>query len=126
MLACVPIAGNLQPGMTPDQAIREMGDPEAKESIPDPNLRGGDLLRYSWTSKGKAATFGRDNRLVKVESVTPDANAQSGPDFDPISTPLSYIFYPLRVGIGWLASGVNCVAENNCQPPPPPRPPGAG
>ena len=113
--ACSSAAGNLQVGMTPEQAISAMGRPESKDTVPDPKS-GADVLRYSWPSQGKSAVFGPDNHVAQIENIEV-VKSQGPSNFDPIGTPVEYFFYPVRLGIGWAASGLNCVLEGHCNPP---------
>src|SRR5258708_24330335 len=62
-------SGSLTPGMTPDQTVQSMGEPDLKDSIADPNHSGATVLRYVWLEPGKAAIFGSDNRLASVQQV---------------------------------------------------------
>jgi len=118
---CTVVQGKLSQGMTPEQAIDQMGQPSRKESIADPE-KGGELLRYVW-SDGRAATFGHDNHLIRIDQLQAEQSAAAG-NFDPVSTPLSYVFYPIKAGLTWFGSALNCVAENSCHPPPPSAGPG--
>ena len=128
-------SGSLSPGMTPDQTVQSMGEPDLKDSIADPNHNGASVLRYVWLEPGKAAIFGSDNHLASVQDVETNtkqkveeqAHAEavaSGPPqkFDPIETPLDYIFYPVKAGAVYFGAGVNCVAGGSCQKPQLPNP----
>src|SRR5271163_3187366 len=88
----------LSAGMTPDQTVQAMGEPDLKDAIPDPNHSGASVTRYVWLQPGKAAIFSPDNRLASVQNVETDtqqhveqqahaeaAAAQPQP-FDPIET----------------------------------------
>src|SRR6266436_3353625 len=108
-------SGSLNPGMTPDQTVQSMGEPDLKDSISDPNHSGATVLRYVWLEPGKAAIFGSDNRLASVQQVEEQAHAEAeaqGPPqvFDPIETPLNYLFFPVKAGAVYFGAGVNCVA----------------
>ena len=129
LASCASSSANLQTGMTPDQAISAMGNPDLKDSVPDPDHSGATLLRYTWVDVGKAATFGPDNRLAKVEQVegaTEASRQQQGAGFDPIATPVSYFFYPVRAAFIYLGAGLNCALEGQCQKPRLPSPAAAG
>jgi hypothetical protein len=128
-------SGTLSPGMTPAQAVQSMGEPDLKDSIADPNHNGATVLRYVWLEPGKAAIFGSDERLASVQEVETntqvkveqqahaEAVAQGPPQrFDPIETPLDYLFYPVRAATIYFGAGLNCAAGGVCQKPqlPPP------
>ena len=128
-------SGTLNPGMTPDQTVQSMGEPDLKDSIADPNHNGASVLRYVWLEPGKAAVFGSDNHVASVQDVETNtkqkveeqAHAEavaSGPPqrFDPIQTPLDYIFYPVKAGAVYFGAGVNCAAGGGCQKPQLPSP----
>src|SRR5258708_31699407 len=69
-LACSTTkSGNLSPGMTPDQTVQAMGQPDLKDNISDPNHNGASVLRYVWPDSGKAAVFGSDDRVARVQNV---------------------------------------------------------
>jgi hypothetical protein len=131
-------SGTLSPGMTPDQAVQSMGEPDLKDSIADPNHNGATVLRYVWLEPGKAAIFGSDQRLANVQDVETntqlkveqqahaEAVAQGPPQrFDPIETPLDYLFYPVKAATIYFGAGLNCAASGVCQKPTLP-PPSAG
>ena len=131
-------SGTLNPGMTPDQTVQSMGEPDLKDDIADPNHNGASVLRYVWLEPGKAAIFGSDNRLASVQDVETNtklkveqqAHAEAvaaGPPqrFDPIETPLDYLFYPVKAGAVYFGAGLNCATSGNCQKPTLP-PPSAG
>jgi hypothetical protein len=147
LLFCVPVltlfvigcstikSGTLTPGMTPAQTVQSMGEPDLKDNIADPNHNGATVLRYVWLDQGKAAIFGSDERLASVQAVETNtkqnveqqAHAEavaSGPPqaFDPIETPLNYIFFPVKAAAIYFGAGVNCVGGGGCQKPtlPPP------
>ena len=131
-------SGTLSPGMTPDQTVQSMGEPDLKDNIADPNHSGASVLRYVWLEPGKAAIFGSDERLASVQDVETNtklkveqqAHAEAvaaGPPqvFDPIETPLDYLFYPVKAATIYFGAGVNCVGGGGCQKPELP-PPSAG
>jgi hypothetical protein len=131
-------SGSLNPGMTPDQTVQSMGEPDLKDNISDPNHSGATVLRYVWLEPGKAAIFGSDNRLASVQQVETNTKehveeqahaeaVQQGPPqmFDPIATPLNYLFFPVKAGALYFGAGVNCAASGDCQKPHLP-PPSAG
>ena len=62
-------SGSLSPGMTPDQTVQSMGEPDLKDNISDPNHNGASVLRYVWLEPGKAAVFGSDNHVASVQDV---------------------------------------------------------
>ena len=105
-----------------------MGEPDLKDNIADPNHNGATVLRYVWLEPGKAAIFGSDNHLASVQDVETNtkqkveqqAHAEavaSGPPqrFDPIETPLDYIFYPVKAGAVYFGAGLNCVAGGSAR-----------
>jgi len=96
--------------MTPEQAIDQMGSRRGKKA--SLTGEGGELLRYVW-SDGRAATFGHDNHLIRIDQLQAEQSAAAG-NFDPVSTPLSYVFYPIKRELTWFGSALNCVAENSC------------
>ena len=59
----------LQTGMTNDQAIAAMGQPDLKDEVPDPNHPSAQLYRYSWLSAGQAAVFGTDNHVMSIQNI---------------------------------------------------------
>jgi len=115
--------GSLQTGMTTDQAIAAMGQPDLKDQVPDPNHAGAQLYRYSWLSAGQAAVFSPDNHVASIQNIasstsTAAQEAQAPPSqFDPIATPLAYTFYPFRAAFIYLGAGLNCVAGGGCHRP---------
>lgn len=117
--------GALQTGMTADQAINAMGQPDLKDEVADPNHAGSQLYRYSWLSAGQAAVFGSDNHVVSIQNIssstaTPQEEAQEQqrpPDFDPIQTPFDYAFYPFRAALIYIGAGINCVGGGGCHRP---------
>lgn len=140
MLALVATAcsmtksGTLTTGMTPDQTVQAMGQPDLKDNIADPNHSGASVLRYVWLDSGKAAIFGSDDRLASVQTVETNTKQQveeqaaaavaPPQSFDPINTPLNYLFFPVKAGLTYLGAGANCVGGGGCQTPHLP-PPGA-
>ncbi len=123
-------SGTLTPGMTPDQTVQAMGQPDLKDNIADPNHSGASVLRYVWLEPGKAAIFGADNKLASVQAVETDSKqkveeqmaAKEPIYFDPIETPLNYMFFPIKAGFIYLGAGANCLGGGACQVPhlPPP------
>ncbi|HVA77796.1 MAG TPA: hypothetical protein VNF27_07865 [Candidatus Binataceae bacterium] len=120
----------LASGMTTDQAVDAMGQPDLKDSVADPNHPGATVLRYVWLDSGKVAVFGSNNRVASVQQIEPAAatkqqleTASEAPTaFDPIDTPLNYAFYPIRAGLIYLGAGLNCVAGGGCRKPQLPSP----
>ena len=123
--------GTLSTGMTPDQTVQSMGQPDLKDNLADPNHSGGSVLRYVWLDSGKAAIFGSDNRVASIQDVETNtkqhiedqARAQAPAQaFDPINTPLNYMFFPVKAGLTYLGAGMNCLGGGGCQKPvlPPP------
>ncbi len=125
MVACATQSGSLQTGMTSDQAVSAMGQPDLRDSVPDPNHSGATLQRYTWLSAEKAAVIGSDNRIASIQEVEPTATTpeqaqeQQAPatEFDPINTPLNYAFYPFRAALIYLGAGVNCLGGGGCRRP---------
>jgi hypothetical protein len=124
----------LSAGMTPDQTVQAMGEPDLKDAIPDPNHSGASVTRYVWLQPGKAAIFGTDNRVASVQAVETDtqqhveqqahaeaAVAQPEP-FDPIETPLNYLFYPAKAATIYFGAGLTCATGGGCEKPPLPAP----
>ena len=127
-------SATLSAGMTPDQTVQAMGQPDLKDNIADPNHSGASVLRYVWLDSGKAAIFGSDMRVASIQDVETNtkqhieeqARAQTpAPPFDPINTPLNYMFFPVKAGLTYLGAGVNCLGGGGCQKPTLP-PPSAG
>jgi hypothetical protein len=146
-------SGDLKPGMTPDQAVAALGQPDLKDRVVDPHHKGVELMRFVWLDTGKVAMFGPNNQLAKVDSIAPatsqnGAGANNGASntdaaattkvetpqevqrevrpqqaFDPIETPFSYLFYPIRAAFIYLGAGLNCVGGGGCAAPelPPPQ-----
>ncbi len=130
-------SGSLITGMTPDQAVDAMGQPDLKDNIADPNHSGASVLRYVWLEPGKAAIFGSDDRLASIQDVETNtkqhveqqAQAEAAgppPQFDPIETPLNYLFFPVKAGLIYFGAGLNCVGGGACQQPQLPSPGSAG
>ncbi len=127
MVACAAQSGgSLQTGMTSDQAVSAMGQPDLRDSVPDPNHSGATLQRYTWLSAGKAAVIGSDNRVASIQNVEPTTSASpqeqreqeaTASEFDPINTPLNYAFYPFRAALIYLGAGVNCLGGGGCRRP---------
>ncbi|HUY27046.1 MAG TPA: hypothetical protein VMV27_06460 [Candidatus Binataceae bacterium] len=117
-------------GMTANQTVDAMGPPDLKDSIADPNHPGATVLRYVWLDSGKVAVFGSNNRVASIGQIEPaeatkqklEASNRPPSTFDPIDTPLNYAFYPIRVGLIYLAAGLNCVAGGGCHKPELPSP----
>jgi hypothetical protein len=117
--------GNLKNGMTTDQAVEAMGQPDLKDNVPDVNHTGPALLRYTWLSAGEAAVFGPDMRVANIVNVGPSPASmteaaqqeQIKPAFDPIQTPLDYVFYPFKAAIVYIGAGLNCVGGGGCHTP---------
>lgn len=124
----------LSAGMTPDQTVQAMGQPDLQDNIAAPNHSGASVLRYVWLQPGKAAIFGTDNRLASVQNVETDTQqhveqqahaeaAQAQPEpFDPIETPLNYIFYPAKAATIYFGAGLTCATGGGCEKPPLPAP----
>jgi hypothetical protein len=120
----------LTSGMTTDQAVDAMGQPDLKDSVADPNHPGATVLRYVWLDSGKVAVFGANDRVASVQQIQPaeatrqqiEAANQPPQPFDPIDTPLNYAFYPIRAGLIYLGAGLNCVAGGGCRKPQLPSP----
>lgn len=124
--ACATSSATLQTGMTPDQAIEAMGSPDLKDAVPDPQNNAGTLLRYTWVEAGKTATFGPNDRLATVQDIKPSepapAQQQTATAFDPINTPINYVFFPVRAAFIYLGAGLNCAVEFECHKPKLPSP----
>jgi hypothetical protein len=127
LAACSSTAseGTLRTGMTPNEAVQAMGEPDLKDNVADPNS-GASVQRYTWIDAGKSATFGSDDKLASVQNVdlakkVPQqedrANLSPNPPFDPINTPLNYLFFPVKAGFNYLGAGLNCVAGSYCRKP---------
>lgn len=118
--------GTLQTGMTTDQAVSAMGQPDLRDSVPDPNHSGATLQRYTWLGAEKSAVFSSDNRLASIQDIGPApsttaqaeaAQAEPPSEFDPINTPLNYAFYPFRAALIYIGAGINCVGGGGCRRP---------
>jgi hypothetical protein len=134
-------SATLSTGMTPGQAVQAMGEPDLKDNVADPNHSGASVLRYVWLEPGKAAIFGSDERLASIQTVEVTTNtkqqveqqahaeaaATSGPPqrFDPIETPLNYIFFPAKAATIYFGAGLSCATGAGCEKPQLP-PPSAG
>ncbi len=129
----------LSPGMTPDQAVQAMGAPDLQDNIADPNHSGGSVLRYVWLEPGKAAIFGADQRVASIQNVevgtdtkqqvehqahveAAAASRQAPQPFDPIETPLNYIFFPAKAATIYFGAGLTCATGGGCEKPPLPAP----
>ncbi|MHB8383338.1 MAG: hypothetical protein ACYDC3_13495 [Candidatus Binataceae bacterium] len=120
----------LATGMTADQAVDAMGQPDLKDSVADPNHSGGTVLRYVWLDSGKVAVFGANDRVASIQHIEPaeatkqqiEAKAEPPTTFDPINTPLNYAFFPIRVGLIYFGAGLNCVVGEGCHKPQLPSP----
>jgi hypothetical protein len=129
-------SGTLSTGMTPIQAVDAMGQPDLKDSIADPNHSGATVLRYVWLEPGKAAIFGSDDRVASIQDVETNtkqrveqqAREEVAPpsEFDPIETPLNYLFFPVKAAAIYFGAGVNCVGGGACRKPELPPPGSAG
>lgn len=126
----------LSTGMTPDQAVQVMGEPDLKDNIADPNHSGASVQRYVWLEPGKAAIFGTDQRVANIQTIETNTKQQveqqaqqaqaAPPDkFDPIETPLNYLFFPAKAATIYFGTGLSCATGGNCQKPVLP-PPSAG
>jgi hypothetical protein len=117
--------GTLKAGMTTDQTVEAMGQPDLKDNVPSANNNGPALLRYTWLNAGEAAIFGPDMRVANIVNVGPSpatlAEAQEQqqpkPPFDPIQTPLDYFFYPVKAAFVYIGAGLNCVGGGGCHTP---------
>jgi len=117
----------LTPGMTADQAVAAMGQPDLKDNVPAPNNNGPAMLRYTWLNAGEAAVFGPDMKVVNIVNVGPtpatltEAAAQQQeemkPPFDPIQTPFDYLFYPFKAAFVYFGAGLNCIGGGGCHTP---------
>jgi hypothetical protein len=121
-----PGGGALQTGMSTDQAVEAMGQPDLKDNVPDPNHTGASVLRYTWLNAGEAAVFGSDMRVASIVNVGPSPSTlseaaqqqqQMQPAFDPIETPFDYAFYPFRAAFMYLGAGLNCIGGGGCRAP---------
>ena len=118
--------GSLQVGMSTDQAVAAMGQPDLKDNIDAPNHTGPAALRYTWLNAGEAAIFGPDMRVASIVNVgsSPSTLAEAAqqeqmkPPFDPIQTPFDYVFYPFKAAMVYLGAGLNCIGGGGCHTPP--------
>jgi hypothetical protein len=146
-------SSDLKAGMTPDQAVAALGQPDLKDRVVDPRHHGVELMRFVWLDTGKVAMFGPNNQLAQIESIAPanqqPVNANAGASaataggalavetpqevqrevrpqqpFDPIETPFNYLFYPVRAAFIYFGAGLNCVAGGGCAAPELPSPRG--
>ena len=116
--------GNLKVGMTTDQAVEAMGQPDLKDNVADPNHTGPAMLRYTWLNTGEAALFGPDMKVTNIINVGPAPSTvaeaqqeQMKPPFDPIQTPFDYAFYPIRAAFIYIGAGLNCIGGGGCHAP---------
>ena len=117
----------LRAGMSPDDAIAAMGIPDLKDTIPDPNHSLASVQRFVWLDTQTAAIFGPNNRLATIQKVDIGGGSQIAstgmeqkpppPKFDPIQTPLNYLFFPVKAGFTYLGAGLSCASGGNCQAP---------
>jgi hypothetical protein len=120
----------LTTGMSPEQAVQAMGQPDLKDSVADPNHSGATVLRYVWLDSGKVAVFNANDRIASIQQIEPaekakaELEAQNQPptEFDPIATPLNYTFFPIKAAFMYLGAGLNCVAGGGCRKPELPSP----
>ncbi len=120
-----PGGGALQTGMSADQAVEAMGQPDLKDNVPDPNHTGSTVLRYTWLNAGQAAVFGPDMHVANIVNVGPSPSTlteaaqqeQMQPAFDPIQTPFDYAFYPIRAAFVYIGAGLNCIGGGGCHAP---------
>ena len=118
-------SGSLQTGMSSDQAVEAMGQPDLKDNVADPSHSGATVLRYTWLSAGEAAVFDSNMKVASIQNVGPSPSTVQEtqtqgiqPAFDPIQTPLDYAFYPVRVAFTYLGAGLNCLGGGGCHTPP--------
>ncbi|HLI80957.1 MAG TPA: hypothetical protein VKV03_13305 [Candidatus Binataceae bacterium] len=116
--------GNVKVGMTTDEAVETMGQPDLKDNVADPNHTGPAMLRYTWLNAGEAALFGPDMRVTNIINVGPAPSSvaeaqqeQMKPPFDPIQTPFDYAFYPIRAAFIYIGAGLNCIGGGGCHAP---------
>jgi hypothetical protein len=119
--------GQLQVGMTPDEAVQTMGEPDLKDNVADPAHSGANVLRFTWIDSGKSAVFSSNQKIASIQNVDlttkkdiveeQQAAASPPPPFDPINTPLNYLFFPVKAGFTYLGAGLNCVAGDACRKP---------
>jgi hypothetical protein len=118
--------GSLKVGMSTDQAVEAMGQPDLKDNIADPSHNGPAMLRYTWLNAGEAAVFGPDMRVANIVNVGPSPSTltettqqeQMRPPFDPIQTPFDYVFYPFKAAMVYIGAGLNCIGGGGCHTPP--------
>jgi hypothetical protein len=122
--------GSLTTGMSPEQAVQVMGQPDLKDSVADPNHSGATVLRYVWLDSGKVAVFNAADRVASIQQIEPaqkaqaelEAQNQAPAEFDPIATPLNYGFFPIKAAFMYLGAGLNCVVGGGCRKPELPSP----
>jgi hypothetical protein len=129
IVGCAAQSGNsgaqLKAGMTSDEAVAAMGQPDLKDSVPAPNNNGPAMVRYTWLNAGEAAVFGPDMRVATIVNVGPTPatlsevaqQEQMKPTFDPIQTPFDYIFYPFKAAFVYFGAGLNCIGGGGCHTP---------
>jgi len=112
--------------MTPNEAVQAMGEPDLKDNVADPAHNGATVLRYTWVDAGKTAVFNSDDKIETVQNVDLATARQAQQvseqtrmvqPFDPIETPLNYLFFPVKAGFNYLGAGLNCVAGTDCRKP---------
>jgi hypothetical protein len=121
---------SLTTGMTPDETVQAMGQPDLKDSIPDPDHSGATVLRYVWLNSGKVAVFSSHDRVASIQQIEAPQTAQTEVQarnqppstFDPIATPLNYTFFPIKAAFIYIGAGLNCAAGGGCQKPKLPDP----
>jgi hypothetical protein len=121
---------SLTAGMTADETVQAMGQPDLRDSVPDPDHSGATVLRYVWLDSGKVAVFGANDRVASIqqieapEKVQAEVQARNQPPstFDPIETPLNYTFFPIKAAFIYIGAGLNCAAGGGCQKPKLPDP----
>jgi hypothetical protein len=137
-VGCSSVKSNtLSTGMTSAQAVQAMGEPDLKDAIADPNHSGAAVQRYVWLEPGKAAIFGTDDRVANIQTIETNTQQkveqqqhveaaaqvnQAPQPFDPIETPLNYLFYPAKAATIYFGAGLNCATGAGCEKPqlPPP------
>ncbi len=128
LAACSAQSSNadLHAGMTPNEAVQAMGEPDLKDNVSDPAHSGAEVLRYTWVDAGKTAIFNSDNKIETVQNVNLATKQEAqqvseqtkmAQPFDPIETPLNYLFFPVKAGFNYLGAGLNCVAGSDCRKP---------
>jgi hypothetical protein len=128
LAACASQASttDLHAGMTPNEAVQAMGEPDLKDNVADPSHSGATVLRYTWVDAGKTAVFDSENKIetvqnvdlaTKQQAVQVSQQTQMPRAFDPIETPLNYLFFPVKAGFNYLGAGLNCVAGTDCRKP---------